>query len=73
VKRRSIVFFTLVWASAWAWFVWPTPWRHEIEMWESPIEQPDGTYEKVPVQVRIHRISGEKQSRSGDEWGHFVW
>jgi hypothetical protein len=56
---------------AFTWFVWPTPWKYETELWESPLS---GIKRKVPVRIRTHRLTGEKQNQAGPAgvWGH-VW
>lgn len=64
-----------------AWLVWQDqrlrddPWIYSTEYWESPLEHPDGKTHYVPVPVRTHRITGEKQNQGGPrgKWGHFVW
>ena len=50
--RGLLIAAAVVVAGAFAWFVWPTPYRYNA----------DG------VPTREHRISGEKEILDGDEW-----
>ena len=76
-KTRWEIAALITYLLAHGWFIWPTHWHYTVEYWESPLEPGNGQTqrERIPVQVRIHRFTGEKENLGGDkgEWGHYVW
>lgn len=55
---RSLIAAAVFFLAAFAYFVWPTPWReYEIQR---------GPYQKV--NVRVNRFTGETQELKRDGW-----
>lgn len=47
---------------AFAYFVWPTPWRYDTEYQQSKLSP------RNEIPIRFNRFTGQKQTNMGDGW-----
>jgi hypothetical protein len=53
---------------AFAYFVWPTPWKPEFETFIGPLDRAPYFAALTETRARVHRLTGSTQIRTPDGW-----